>query len=271
MKKTHITVIALLLLVLLACSTAQSVFAAHVGSAVFCPNNFSEEAGDTWSEIGISTAYCTWIHDMIDAKYLGYNFLSIDSSVNDYVAYLQILKGYDDKTIVFSKGHRGIWIPYTAHISLIAHNGDNVEDANHIYYNTDYYKNTFTFIWHCETSEYYYLPNSDQYGAFGMPYCFTHNHYMQQYGTSGSHVFLGWIDKSPQFETWVNANYRFASVAYWFWYYVCQGYSVGWALNYLCNKIYGCPYFVGTTLYTGDGDHGPLTVWGNRYMCLPSE
>jgi hypothetical protein len=98
-----------------------------------------------------------------------------------------------------------------------------------------------------------------------MPFCWTHDDAMGKYATSGSHVYLGWIDGSPQFEYWVNANYRYADVAYWFWYNVCNGHNVIMALNLLSLRIYGIPYFQATELY------GLLVVWGNMYMMLPSE
>lgn len=265
MKKAHIAICALLLLGLLVCATAQSVSAIRVGSAVFCPNAFYSPP-DTEYEIQLSNAYCHAIKSMLQSKYQDYCYEEIDATVYDYTSRLQSLKNLCDKIVVFSKGHRGI--PSPGHISLIDHNYVNVVDDYHIYPKTSYAKNTFTFIWHCETAEYYSPPH---YGTYGMPYCWTHNPNMYYYGTSGSHVYLGWIDGSPQFETWINAQYKWAQVAFWFWYNTCHGDNVLWALNHLAQRIWGKTYFTDTELVEWDGYRGPLVIWGNALMYLPSE
>jgi hypothetical protein len=208
---------------------------------------------------------------MLQTKYGDYCYVHLDATRSTYTSRLQALKYSCDKIVIFSKGHRGLpYYPNTNHISLIDHNYDDVIDYNHIYPYTTYAQNVFTFIWHCETAEKYpcYF---DQYGYFGMPYCWTHDNSMQYYGQSGSHVFLGWVNESPQFETPINAQYKFAQVAFWFWYYACQGDNVLWSLNHLASRIWGTTYFTDTELVYETEDHGPLVIWGNTLMYLPSE
>jgi hypothetical protein len=269
-KKARVAICVLLLVVLLVCSVAQTVAAIRVGSAVFCPNAFYDPP-DTAYEVQLSNAYCHAIKSMLTDKYQDYCYEEIDVTVSTYTSRLQALKYSCDRIVIFSKGHRGLpYYPNTNHISLIDHNYANVIDYSHIYPYTTSSQNVFTFIWHCETSE-KYPTYFDQYGYFGMPYCWTHNNNMQNYSTTGSQVFLGWVNESPQFETPINAQYKWAQVAFWFWYNTCHGDNVLWALNHLASRIWGVPYFTDTELVYETGDHGPLLVWGNTLMYLPSE
>jgi hypothetical protein len=121
-----------------------------------------------------------------------------------------------------------------SHISLLDHYGAAFYDMD-IGPRTSYDKNRVTFIWHCETANYYNYggPNTDALGrAVGMPYAFTHNHYLSQYGTTGHQVFLGWVNKanyvfpngtvlpvvgSPQYEWQANPGFNYAEVAKNFW------------------------------------------------------
>jgi hypothetical protein len=274
MKKTHLVIYAILLVGLLVFSAAQSVSAIRVGTAVFCPNAFYDPP-DTQYEVDLSNAYCNAINSMLTTKYSDYCYVDLDTTVNDYTSRLQSLQNLCDKIVVFSKGHRGLpYYPNTNHISLIDHNYANTIDNDHIYARTSAAKNVFTFIWHCETAEKYVTGTipQDGYGYYGMPYCWTHDQYMDPFGQSGSHVFIGWIDESPQFETPINAQYRFAQVAFWFWYNVCNnGDNVLWSLNHLATRIWGVAYFTDTELVYQTDDHGPIKVWGNTLMYLPSE
>jgi hypothetical protein len=160
-----------------------------------------------------------------------------------YCSILWTLTTYGDQSVVFSKGHRGM--PYcgepwynTNHISLIDHNGVNVHDRYHISTHTSS-ENTVTIIWHCESAEHYFgngtIPEDD-FGCYGMPYCWTHNASMPSWGANGTQVFLGWVDQSPQFETQANGMWNHAHVAYLFWYYMCDwNKTVEGALNALCD------------------------------------
>jgi len=131
----------------------------------------------------------------------------------------------------------------------------------HIFPRTSY-KNTYTFIWHCQTAQ-NYPSQQDQWGWYGMPYCWTHNNGMYTYGTTGSQVYIGWYGESPQFETTAMGVWNFAHVAYYFWWAACNGRTVQGAFNYIATTIYGQAYFSQT----------PLNYWlvalGNTGMYLP--
>ena len=271
MKKIRLTIFSLLVLCLFLCSSLQSVSAIIVGSAVFCPNNYipPPEWYDTEYEIQLSTAYCTAINTMLSSKYGGLCYLRINATRNQYTSTLGYLKSACDQIVVFSKGHRGIeYEPPFYHITLIDHSGVNVVDDDHIYPNTDYSKNTVTFIWHCQTSD-YYPPISP--AKYGMPYCWTHDYTMQPYVTYGDHIYLGWVGQSPQFETSINAQYKFAEVAAWFWYNMCDGDNVLESLNNLAYRIWGEQYFTDTELIYETDYHGPLKPYGNMAFYLPEE
>ena len=62
---------------------------------------------------------------------------------------------------------------------------------------------------------------------------------MYAWGTSGSQVFLGWVDGSPQFETPAEGSYNYAHVAYLFWYHVCNGAQVDEALDNIAQTVFG--------------------------------
>ena len=211
---------------------------------------------------------------------------------------LYLLTGYTtsylqnnyDYTVFYSKGHRG-WSNDNSHISLLDHTGNGFYDYD-IASRTSYSKNTFTFIWHCETALYYNPggTNTDGLGrAIGMPYAFTHNNNLPIYGTTGHQVYLGWKNKndlqvhnfttnsynivfnakngttvgSPQYEWGINPNYNYAQVARFFWEYMSQGYTTEDALNILSNTIYG-------TAFINSGLQDWLIIYGNRLLTLPA-
>lgn len=87
----------------------SDVYASNdVGAAVFCPNNFDPSV-DTANEISLARTTCTYIKNMLSAKY-GYVYFATDSSctVNYYLATLQSIQTIYDQAVVFSKGHRGV-------------------------------------------------------------------------------------------------------------------------------------------------------------------
>lgn len=250
----------------------SDVYASNdVGAAVFCPNNFDPSV-DTANEISLARTTCTYIKNMLSAKY-GYVYFATDSSctVNYYLATLQSIQTIYDQAVVFSKGHRGVPFlyynpPNTNHFSLLDYYGSNVIDDT-IYGRTSS-ENVFTFIWHCQTAQHYQygvIPH-DNYGYYGMPYCWTHNAYMYAWGTSGSQVFLGWVDGSPQFETPAEGSYNYAHVAYLFWYHVCNGAQVDEALDNIAQTVFGDASYLQCAQLKDK-----LVVYGNRDLTLPAE
>jgi hypothetical protein len=262
--KKPITIISVLLICLLSFSAMQllsgNLASASTAPAVFCPNYFWTGL-DTPNEISLSRDTCTYIRNMLTARYASGCYYSFDAdcTVDRYRSILSTLNTYYTQEVVFSKGHRGV--PYGNHFSMLDHNGNPLIDYADIYPRTSS-KNTFTFIWHCQTSQ-NYPSQQDQWGWYGMPYCWTHNNGMNIYGTSGSQVYLGWWYGSPQFETTANGMWNFAQVAYLFWYAVCNGYTVQGALNYVATTVYGQTYFSQTPLNYW------LVAWGNTNMYLP--
>jgi hypothetical protein len=269
--------IGVLLLSLLVFSTASlisgNIVSAYVGSADFCPNYFWEGL-DTEEELEVSEATCTYITSMLANRYATgcYYSYNDDCTVYRYCSILSTLNnsGIIDEIVVFSKGHRGL--PYnvshgnTNHISLLDHDGDDLIDIEHIYDRTSS-KNTFTFLWHCETAEKYETgdPPEDEFGYYGMPYCWTHNEDLVCYGGSGDVVFLGWVDESPQFLTEAEDPYNYAHVAYYFWYYMCDGDTVEEALNNIAYYIFGDANYLASDLCDW------LVVWGDKTMELPED
>lgn len=220
MKKL-ITVISLLLIGLLSFSAMQMLsgnfVSAYVAPVVFCPNTWCPPptGPDTEYEVWLSETTCGYIVSMLAGRYYPvgcYYSFNDDCTSDHYYELLDWTQYYYDQVVVFSKGHRGVPYPGYSHLSLLDHDGYEVIDNNR-YFNTIYdytssEKNTFTFIWHCETALYYpgegNVPEDD-YGYYGMPYCWTHNAYMNQYGETGSQVYLGWTDEVPDEpypETW---------------------------------------------------------------------
>jgi len=253
--------------------SANSV-SAYVGSAVFCPNNFQPSI-DTEDELELAEATCTYIRSMLANRYTTgtYYAFNEDCDVYTYCSILATLKDsiIIDETVVFSKGHRGL--PYSGyphyninHISLLDHYGSDIKDHSHIYERTSS-KNTFTFIWHCESAEKYQTHTIpvDNIGYYGMPYCWTHNQHMICYGDSGDIAFLGWVNGSPQFETTAEGTWNYAYVAYLFWYYMCEGYTVEGALDEIADVVFGDASYLTSPLRDW------LVLWGDRTMELPED
>lgn len=154
------------------------------------------------------------------------------------------------------------------HISLMDHDGNDIIDN---YYGNDIFdetstENVFTFIWHCQTAQYYSKPIvTDENGHYhGMPFCWTHNDDMNCWDDSGDQVYLGWVEGSPQFEYPAAGSWNYAHFAYYFWYYMCNGDTTEEALNNVCQTIFGVQYL---------SDYCPvkdwLIVWGDRTQTLP--
>jgi hypothetical protein len=249
---------------LFAVSVFSSVVYADTGSAAFCPNYWWQDL-DTENEIYLSTTITEYVADCLDDRY-GYCFLNTDedATVSDYADVIWTLNVAYDQAVFFSKGHRGIWV--SNHRSLCDHYGDDVRDSVEIYNNTseDF---LFCFIWHCESAEIY--PSSqDQYGWRGMPYCWTHDNNMQQYGSSTDHTYLGWYEGSPQMEYDIDEqypwlNWTYAHFTYLFFETMYYDYTVYETLNYLAGEIWSEQYFSGTELWF------KLMVLGNGGATLP--
>jgi hypothetical protein len=144
--------------------------------------------------------------------------------------------------------------------------------------------NAVTFIWHCQTAMNYngsgVTPTlGGEY--YSLPYCFTHNPSMGYYGTSGSQVYLGWVDRTDFYIQWPNGtqtyrptvgspNYEwkmaptndFGRLAEVYWYYMSIGYSSNDALTQATLAIYGVNF--GSSYI-----NGCLVIWGNKNMGLP--
>jgi hypothetical protein len=255
---------------------------ASTGAVNFLPNYFYPEEGtfDTDNEITLSLSTAQYITAQLATKYPSSYFSAYGTTctLSNYRTVTSYLQNNYDYVVFYSKGHRGIG---GSHIALIDHYNENFYDLD-IGTRTSYSKNRVTFIWHCESAEYYNYggPNTDPLGrAIGMPYAFTHNHYLVEYGSSGTQVFLGWANRanfvlwngttlnivaSPQYEWQIAAtNYNYADVAKQFWLYMCQGDTVSVALNKVSNTIYG------TTFTSGDL-YNWLLVYGNLNRGLPS-
>jgi hypothetical protein len=97
-----------------------------------------------------------------------------------------------------------------------------------------------------------------------MPFCFTHNLGMTQYGNSGPCVFIGWDWTSPQFENTDPQNnyWQWAQIATAIFYYMHYNYwSLSTTLDQLSLSVYGT-YIANIRLYND------LVVWGNMDMAL---
>jgi len=221
------TIFCALLLNLLVLSTPQlisgNIASATVGQAVFWPNNF-QDGTDADGELELTHDTCMYIMYLLIGRGQYGCYYSPNSTITSYCNILSALNNYYEDNVVFSKGHRGYpyWNatpPNWNHLSLIDHDGNNVKDHSHIYSRTSS-ENNVTFIWHCETAEKYQTNTTPQdgYGYYGMPYCWTHNSGLVCYGGSGTQVFLGWVNDSPQFLDEAEGMYNYAHVAYYFWY-----------------------------------------------------
>lgn len=269
------TICCALLLNLIALSAPQiisrNIASATVGQAVFCPNNYQPTA-DQDGELELANLTCIYIVDMLDNR--GPNcYYSCNTTVSTYRTILAILNNYFEDNVVFSKGHRGL--PYnvshgnTNHISLLDNIGDDLIDHSDIFSRTSS-ENYITFIWHCETAEKYQTGTilQDNFGPYGMPYCWTHNQWLYCWGNSGNQVFLGWADTlqkqgSPQFLDPAEGAFNYAHVAYYFWYYMCDGDSVEDALDHTAQTIFGDANYLASPLKDW------LVVWGDRTVELP--
>ena len=253
---------------------SANIVSAYVGSAVFCPNNYVPDY-DTEYELWLAEAECTYIRGLLANRYaIGCDYaFNDDCTVNVYCTVLSNLNnsGIIDEIVIFSKGHRGVpyynWTPTSYnHYSLIDHDGYNLIDYAHIHPRTSA-KNTFTFLWHCETAL-KYPSGIYAYGWYGMPYCWTHNNGLNAYDDTGNQVFLGSTNQSPgspQFETEIIPDtYNYGNVAGSFWYFMNAGDTVGEALNDVCDMIYD-EDFDQTDL------HGWLLVLGNMNLGLPED
>jgi hypothetical protein len=242
---------------------SEKIASADVGQAVFWPNNY--QAGtDKDGELQLTHDTCMYIMYLLIGRGAYGCYYSPNSTLTSYCNILSTLNNYYEDNIVFSKGHRGYPYANTSHLSLLDHTGVNVTDYPHIYDRTSS-ENVVTFIWHCETAEYYDEgATPDGIGYYGMPYCWTHNSGMECYGDSGTQVFLGWVDGSPQFLEGINGTiYNYAHVAYYFWYYMCNGYSVVDALDNIAEDIFECDNYLASPLRDW------LVIWGNRTLTLP--
>lgn len=281
-------VLSLLLIGLLTFSVIQltsgNFVSASVGAANFLPNCYipPPNGPDTTTEITLSRSVAQYVTSALASynyPYGCYYSYDDDCTVDRYESILSTLKTYYDQAIVFSKGHRAAQ-SNPLHIALLDHDSDWLYDD---YYYDDIYSvtssaNAFTFIWHCQTANWYPSGSvQDGNGHYhGMPFCWTHNSNLGYYGSgdTGDQVFLGWNDNvppppypqplggSPQYEWDINANYNYANVAGTFWYYMCNGYTTAQALINLSYIIYGTSFE-----YTDLAEW--LIVWGNVYLGLP--
>lgn len=255
---------------------------ASTGAANFLPNCYIPDplGPDTENEVNISVGTFNAINTLLDGYYANF-YSSYNTTYNGYTSLLSTLETYHDSRVVFRKGHRGkpYW-PNANHHGLISNEDYTVSVPDDVIYNYTSSANIVTFIWHCETSlNYPEGISGDGIGPYGMPYCWTHNDDMHEYDDSGTQVFLGWTNEvpepeypappypepdggSPQYEYNITATYNYAFVAYYFWYFMCEDYSVGDSLDSLCDIIYD-EDFVATDL------NGWLKVWGNMDLDLP--
>lgn len=280
MKKISVILISLLLLSAMSSLLSANFASASVGAANFLPNNYQSTV-DSHEELALAEDVAEYITGILENKYPNNAYHSYGDSciVSSYTSILSTLKNSYDQAVVFSKGHRGYQY-YDAnprnvnHISLLDNDTNHVYDNTHIFNNTST-DNIVTFIWHCETALNYTTGTipQDSYGPYGQPYCWTHNQYMSQYGTTGSQVFLGWNNNvpdedypsaggSPQYDYPIDANFNYANVAGSFWYYASNSNTVIQALNSLCDDIYNADFD-----YTDL--HNWLIIWGNEELYLP--
>jgi hypothetical protein len=108
-----------------------------------------------------------------------------------------------------------------------------------------------------------YYPYYDADGYIGLPFCFTHNVAMTEYGDTGPCVYLGWDWLSPQFESLTpqNPNWNYAEFACYFFDLMHAGGTVTYALNGVSMAIYGTPF-------PACPDYNSLIVLGNQNMPL---
>jgi len=257
----------------------QTVNAYH-GAGVFVPNNYIEDQWpwDTPDEIDFSTTCGWYIYSYLFVHYwngLGtpvyykygdpFDYNPVVTP-NTYMDMLDWLEDHSDKVTIFSKGHCSAWgygyIYRRLHCTI---DYTYARDSIEIYPHTDQFKCRFNFIWHCGTTNTYpYWPPFPPDGPPSMPFAFTHNLGMTEYGHSGPCVFAGWEWVSPQFFNVIPDHYpwQWGQLAVGVFYYMHNNYwSLGVALNYLSNLIYGVS-FDSSPLYND------LMVLGNMDMTL---
>ncbi|MEM2082062.1 MAG: hypothetical protein QW744_07335 [Candidatus Bathyarchaeia archaeon] len=268
--------LSILVALLVQCIVIDTVNA-YYGAGVFCPNNYisNQWPWDTPDEINFSTTCCWYISAYLFSHYYpGQVYYKYgDPFDNDpivtpdtYMDCLDYLEEQYSAVTVFSKGHCSPWgyggLYRRLHCTI---NGTYARDSIEIYPHTDQFKCRFNFIWHCGTTNSYpYWPPFPPDGPPSMPFAFTHNLGMTEYGNSGSCVFAGWDYASPQFYTVIPDHYpwQWGQLAVAVFYYMHYNYwSLGYTLNYLSNLIYGVN-FNQSPLYN------ELIVLGNMDMPL---
>jgi len=165
---------ALLLLSLLVLALSSSIFienakADEYGWAVFNPNNKVQYV-DSENEATYTDEICDYIAEFLDGFYMsnyGYTYHgSEDYPVHpsDYCWALEMLQDYCDKVTFFTKGHCTPWGYNGNHRQLLCtllnddpDNEEQARDSMEIWPHTGYFKNRFSFIWHCGTAEMYPL------------------------------------------------------------------------------------------------------------------
>jgi hypothetical protein len=281
MKLKAIIIGALLLLSILSISAVPSIgislVSAYQGSGVFCPNNYVPDQWpwDTPDEVIFSTQCCYYISTYLTNHYYGGQNLFVYGdpiwysvppvTASTYMDYLDYLEDYSDAVTIFSKGHCTPWGYGGMYRQLLCTYDEVARDSIEIYPHTDQFKCRFDFIWHCGTANTYpYWPPFPPDGPPGMPFAFTHNIGMTEYGYSGPCVFVGWDYDSPQFYNVIPDHYpwQWGQLAVGIFYYMHTYYlDLGYTLNYMANQIYGND-FEYTPLYND------LIVWGNMDMAL---
>ena len=256
---------------------------ASTGAGNFLPNVFydsSENGFDTEDEIDRSQITFDYVTYLFGSRYgYGYVITGVNSTAAKlhYQAGLSNLQNYDN-IVFFSKGHRTV---KNGEIGIIPNHTVPYPDVNSYLLSSEIYshtssKNVVTFMWHCQTAQYY--PGN------GLPYAFTHNPILGYYGGTGDEVFLGWEDRydfyiqwpngttvlspynrtvgSPQYEWKMTPTNDFGRVAELYWYYMSIGYSSIDALDLVCRAIYG-------VRFSSSYINGWLVIWGNKNMLLP--
>lgn len=282
MKLKALTIGSLLLLSILVVSTAPSIgistVSAYQGSGVFCPNNYvpNQWPWDTPDEVIFSTQCCYYINSYLyDHYYPGPNLYVYGDPIwytvppvtpSTYMDNLDYLEDYSDAVTIFSKGHGTPWGDGIHRQLLCTYSPPAARDSIEIFPHTDQLKCRFDFIWHCGTANTYPVsPPWPPDGPPGMPFAFTHNVAMTQYGHSGPCVFVGWNYASPQFYNVIPNEYpwQWGQLAVGIFYYMHEYsyWDLETALNEMSLSIYGT-YFDSSPLYND------LIVWGNMDMAL---
>ena len=279
-KNSALLLVSLLIFCVIGSMLTENAKADEYGWAIVNPNNYVDGV-DSVNEIYYTDTIFNYIAmDLNSYYYSNYQYWYSGSEQypvhpSDYCYLLETLQDYCDKVTFFTKGHCTPWGYNGNHRQLLCTlssgdppNDEQAKDSIHIWPHTGYFKNRFSFIWHCGTAEMYPLspPYQDIDGPIGMPFCFTHNVGMDYYGDSGDYVYLGWIWASPQFDCTIPYQYQqgyyyWFHFAYFFFNWMTYGASVMSTLQDLSWEIYNT-YFENSPLY----DY--LVVWGNGDMTL---